>query len=49
MAVQLNFDKETVKQILWNDFGMKKVLAKMDPQLLTDGKKEACLCVLWYS
>jgi hypothetical protein len=40
MAVELNLDKETVRQILSNDLGMKKVSIKMDPSLLTEEQKQ---------
>jgi hypothetical protein len=40
LAVQLNLDKETVRQVLSDNLGMRKVLAKMASQLLTDEQKQ---------
>jgi len=36
----INIDKETVRQILHNNFNMKKVCSKMVPRLLTPNQKE---------
>ena len=36
----INIDKETVRQILHNNFNMKKVCLKMVPRLLTPEQKE---------
>jgi hypothetical protein len=35
--MQLNLDKQTARKILSDDFGMKKVSAKIVPRLLTQG------------
>jgi len=40
VAELINIDKETVRQILHNNFNMKKVYSKMVPRLLTAGQKE---------
>lgn len=39
IADQLTLDKETVRLILVNDLGMRKICAKMVPRLLTDDQK----------
>lgn len=39
MAEQLGLDKETVRLILVDDLGMRKICAKMVPRLLTDNQK----------
>jgi quinol-cytochrome oxidoreductase complex cytochrome b subunit len=36
MALQLNLDKETVRQILSGDLGMRTVSSNMVPRLMTD-------------
>jgi hypothetical protein len=38
--LKVNIDKETVWQILCNNFNMKKVYSKMVPRLLTPEQKE---------
>jgi len=40
VAKLINIDKETVRQILHNNFNMKKVCLKMVPRLLTPERKE---------
>jgi len=40
VAELINIDKETVQQILHNNFNMKKVCLKMVPRLLTPEQKE---------
>jgi len=40
IAELINIDKETVRQILHNNFNMKKVCSKMVPRLLTPDQKE---------
>jgi len=40
VAEFINIDKETVRQILHNNFNMKKVCSKMVPRLLTPEQKE---------
>jgi len=40
LAELINTDKETVRQILHNNFNMKKVCSKMVPRLLTPEQKE---------
>ena len=40
VAELINIDKETVRQILHNNFNMKKVCSKMVPRLLTPEQKE---------
>ena len=40
VAESINIDKETVRQILHNNFNMKKVCSKMVPRLLTPEQKE---------
>ena len=39
VAELINIDKETVRQILHNNFNMKKVFSKMVPRLLTPEQK----------
>lgn len=39
MAEHLGLDKETVRSILVDDLGMRKICAKMVPRLLTDDQK----------
>jgi len=46
MAVQLNLDKETVRQILSDNLGMKKVLTKMVPWWLTNKNSSTSMYVL---
>jgi hypothetical protein len=45
IAEELNMNKETVRQILTEDLGMRKVSAKMVPQILTDDQKQRRLHV----
>jgi hypothetical protein len=46
MAVQLSFGKYTVRQILSDDLGMKKVSTKVAPGPFTDEQKsDAMTCV----
>jgi len=45
VAELINIDKETVQQILHNNFNMKKVCLKMVPRLLTPEQKEIRICV----
>jgi histone-lysine N-methyltransferase SETMAR len=40
MAEELNLDRETVKKILTEDLGMRKVSARMVPQILSDDQKQ---------
>ena len=40
VAELINIDKENVRQILHNNFNMKKVCSKMVPRLLTPEQKE---------
>ena len=40
IAELINIDKETVRQILHNNFNKKKVCSKMVPRLLTPDQKE---------
>jgi hypothetical protein len=40
MAEELNLDRETVRKILTEDLGMRKVSAKMVPQILSDDQKQ---------
>jgi hypothetical protein len=39
MAEELNMNRETVRQIIMEDFGMRKFFAKMVPRILTDDHK----------
>jgi histone-lysine N-methyltransferase SETMAR len=39
IAEELNMNRETVKQIITEDLGMRKISAKMMPQILTDDQK----------
>jgi histone-lysine N-methyltransferase SETMAR len=45
MAQELNLDRETVRQILTEDLGMRKVSAKMVPRILSDDQKQRRLDV----
>jgi hypothetical protein len=45
MAEELNLDRETVWKILSEDLGMRKVSAKMVPQILSDDQKQRWLDV----
>jgi histone-lysine N-methyltransferase SETMAR len=45
MAEELNLDRESVRKILTEDFGMRKVSAKMMPQILSDDQKKRRLGV----
>ena len=40
VAELINIDKETVRQILQNNFNMKKVCSKMVPRILTPEQKK---------
>jgi hypothetical protein len=40
MAEKLNLDRETVRKILTEDLGMRKVSAEMVPQILSDDQKQ---------
>jgi hypothetical protein len=39
MAEELNLDRETVRKILTEDFGMRKVSAKILTRVLSDDQK----------
>ena len=39
-----NINKESVRQILHDDLGMKKVCAKVVPKILTPEQKSEMLC-----
>jgi hypothetical protein len=45
MAEELNLDRETVRKILTEDLGMRKVSAKMVPQIWFDDQKQRHLDV----
>jgi histone-lysine N-methyltransferase SETMAR len=45
MAEELYLDRETVKKILTEDLGMRKVSAKMVPQILSGDQKQRWLDV----
>jgi histone-lysine N-methyltransferase SETMAR len=45
MAEELNLDRETVRKILTEDLGMRKVSAKFVPQFFSDDQKERRLDV----
>jgi hypothetical protein len=45
MAEELNLDRETVRQILTEDLGTRKVSAKMVPRILSDDQKQQRLDV----
>jgi ribosome maturation factor RimP len=45
MAVELNLDRETVRKILSEDLGMRKVSAKMVARILSDDQKQQRLDV----
>jgi hypothetical protein len=45
MAEELNLDRESVRKILTEDLGMKKVSAKMVLRILTDDQKQQQLDV----
>jgi vacuolar-type H+-ATPase catalytic subunit A/Vma1 len=40
MAEELHLDRETVRKILTEDLGMRKVIANMVPQILSDDQKQ---------
>jgi len=40
IAEQVNFDRETVRKIVTEDLGMRKVCAKMVPKELTEEQKQ---------
>jgi hypothetical protein len=40
IAEELNMNRETVRQILTEDLGMRKFSAKMVPRILTDNQKQ---------
>jgi hypothetical protein len=42
---KLNMNRETVRQILMEDMGMRKMSAKMVPRILTDDQKQRLLHV----
>ena len=42
IAETVGIDKESVRQILHNNFNMRKVCAKMVPKILTLEQQEAC-------
>jgi hypothetical protein len=45
IAKQFNMNKETVRQILREDLGTRKISAKIVPRILTDGQKQRRLHV----
>jgi hypothetical protein len=45
MAQELNLDRETVRKILTEDLGMRKVSAKLVPRILSDEQKQRRLDV----
>jgi hypothetical protein len=45
MAEELNLGRETVRKILTEDFGIRKVSAKMVPRILSDDQKQRRLDV----
>jgi histone-lysine N-methyltransferase SETMAR len=45
LAEELNLEKETVRKILTEDLGMRKVSAKTVPQILSDDQKQRWLDV----
>jgi hypothetical protein len=45
IAEELNMNRETVRQILAGDLGIRKMPAKMVPQILTDVQKQRRLHV----
>jgi hypothetical protein len=45
MAEELNLDRETVRKILTEDLGMRKVSGKMVPQIFSDDQKQRRLDV----
>jgi hypothetical protein len=45
LIAELNINRETVRQILTEDLGMKKISAKMVPRILTDDQKQCWLHV----
>jgi hypothetical protein len=45
MAEELNIDRETVRKILTEDLGMRKVSGKMVSQILSDNQKQRRLDV----
>jgi histone-lysine N-methyltransferase SETMAR len=45
MAEELNLDRKTVRKILTEDLGMRKVSAKMVPRILSDEQKQQRLDV----
>jgi hypothetical protein len=45
MAEKLNLDRETVRKILTEDLGMRKVSAKTVPRILSNDQKQWRLAV----
>jgi hypothetical protein len=45
MAVELNLDRETVRKIVTEDLGMRKVSGNMVPRILSDDQKQRRLDV----
>jgi hypothetical protein len=43
IAEELNTNKETARQIIMEDLGMRKISAKMVPQILTDDQTRRLL------
>jgi plasmid maintenance system antidote protein VapI len=43
MAEELNLNRETVRKILTDDLGMRKISAKMVPRILSDEQKQRWL------
>jgi hypothetical protein len=40
LIAELNMNRETVQQIIMEDFGMRKISAKTVPRILRDGQKQ---------
>jgi len=48
IAEELNMNRETVRQIVKEDFGMRKISAKMVPRILTRDQKQRRLHISSY-
>ncbi|XP_033608897.1 protein GVQW3-like [Cryptotermes secundus] len=40
LIAEFNMNRETVRQVIREDLGMRKFFAKMVPRILTDGQKQ---------
>jgi hypothetical protein len=47
IAEELNMNRETARQIIMDDLGMRKFSAKIMPRMLTDDQKQRRLHSIW--